>query len=113
MYAACVQSLRPHPFQLDLGSLRPIVRVSRLLEPGVLKSLLGRDTLRRIVDEDLLEKILEVFQKWRIARDDVLLQCQQCIIRQQKPPKLLVLLTSSFFIAFTNLREALVVSGCG
>lgn len=61
-----------HPLHLDLGGLRTVIGVGRLLEPRMLKSFLGCDAVSRIVNKNLLEQILEVLQERRVTRHDFL-----------------------------------------
>lgn len=80
-----------------------------LLEPRVLQSLLGRDAMGRVVDEDFLQKIPEVFQERCVVGNDILQRCQRSV----KNSRARIRLTSNFFMALTNRRDALVVSGIG
>jgi len=68
----------------------------------------------RIVDKDLLEKIQELSREIVVARNDVLESPSQLDENQpHSEGAILGLLTLSFFIALTNLREARVVSVVG
>lgn len=69
---SCTLLLHSYPLQTDLSRLSAIVRLSHLLEPGVVQSLLCSDTLGRVIDEDLLEQIDKVLEESVVARDDVL-----------------------------------------
>lgn len=55
------------PLYLDLGCLRAIIWCSGLFEPRVLKSIFGRDTLRRVIYEYLFEQVEEVSQEFIIV----------------------------------------------
>lgn len=62
----------PHSLHLDLRSLGAVVRVSSLLEPRVLQSLFGRDTVLWIVDKDPFEQIFKMLQESCVAWNNVL-----------------------------------------
>ena len=62
----------PIALGLDLQCLRSIIWSSKLLEPRVLQSLLCRDTLRWIVNEDPPQKVKEVAGKVAVWRNNLL-----------------------------------------
>ena len=55
----------------DFGSFRTVV-LDALVEPWVLERLLGGDTLVRVVDEDLLQKVEELDVELGVRRNRVL-----------------------------------------
>jgi hypothetical protein len=58
-----------HP---DLGGFCPVVWRGCLLEPRMLERLFGGDAFRRVIYEDLLQKIEEVSAKFVVVGDDFL-----------------------------------------
>lgn len=74
----------------------------------MLQGLFCGNAIGRIIDEDLPQKIEEVAAEFVVLGNDFLSYVSQSI--KDGP---LHRLTSSLFIALTNLLEALVVSGCG
>lgn len=64
--------LHPQALNANLGRFGPIVGDGRLLEPRVGQGLLGRDAMRRVVDEDLLQQVQEILEESRVLRDDFL-----------------------------------------
>ena len=65
-------AIHPHPVQPDLCRLGTVVGVRGLLEPSVFERLLGRYSLRLVVDEDSLQQIQKVLQEGVAGGDDVL-----------------------------------------
>jgi hypothetical protein len=59
------------PFESDLVGFGAIIHEG-LLEPWVLKRLLGSDAFLGVVDEDLLEKIEELSVEFRMREDTFL-----------------------------------------
>lgn len=58
--------LKPLSFEADLGCLRSIISVGRLLEPGMCQCLLCCDAVLRVVDEDLPKEVQEVLEEGRV-----------------------------------------------
>ena len=56
------------PLQPDLVSLRPVIH-ERFLEPGMLEGLFGGDPFLRIVDEDPLQQVEELFVERGVGWD--------------------------------------------
>lgn len=75
----------------------------------MLKGLFGRDALRGVIDEDFFEEVQELLQELRSRRDNVLELSQPSVDSTVGAREL----TRSFFMAFTNLLDARVVSGMG
>lgn len=68
-------AFHPGPLKADLGRFGTIVWLCQLLEPRMVQSLFGSDALSRVVDENSLEKVGEVFEEVRVGRvlwDDLL-----------------------------------------
>ena len=59
------------PLAPDARGLGPVVDEA-LFEPGVLESVLGRDALLGVVDEDFLEQVEELFVEGCVGWDDFL-----------------------------------------
>lgn len=78
-----------------------------LFEPGMLQSLLGRDTLLGIVNKDSLQEVQEQPVEGSIGRDEFL----QILAKHPKQGSKKH--TVSCFIALTYFREARVVSLLG
>ena len=96
------------PLELDLDSFRAIIWCRDFLEPRMLQRLLRRDALPWVVDEDAAEEVKEVSAEVVVAWYYVLE-----FVSDVSWIKRLHSITCNFFIAFTNLLDALVVSAVG
>lgn len=58
----------PHPQLVgaDARCFGPVIRMRDFAEPGMLQSLFRGDAVRGVVDEDLLEEVQELLQKFGI-----------------------------------------------
>lgn len=72
MRILCGLLFQSYPLLSDLCSLGSIVRLGRLFEPGMVQSLLRRDTRARVINKDLLEKIQEILQEDGVCRNYIL-----------------------------------------